>query len=168
VGEDGFAGWLETAERMATVTTSELHDCHDCGVKPGELHTPGCDVQRCPRCGMQQIGCNCIYEVNNIDVDDMETEHPSIYKNGPTKQMYAKWDVEWGTRQQLWTGEWPGIAECREYGFWCLWDEANRRWMGWPKFKNITAETPGAQEDLNRLVGVCRWDIDAQKWMQRR
>jgi hypothetical protein len=33
--------------------------CHDCNVAPGGLHHPGCDVDRCPRCGRQQITCRC-------------------------------------------------------------------------------------------------------------
>lgn len=33
--------------------------CHDCGAKPGHLHHPGCDMERCPKCGSQAIGCDC-------------------------------------------------------------------------------------------------------------
>jgi hypothetical protein len=35
-----------------------LHDCHDCGVAPGQPHVDGCDVARCRVCGWQRIGCD--------------------------------------------------------------------------------------------------------------
>lgn len=33
--------------------------CHDCGAKVGYYHHFGCDMERCPVCGMQLISCNC-------------------------------------------------------------------------------------------------------------
>ncbi len=38
------------------------HRCHDCGVVLEGYHHPGCDMERCPRCGGQLIGCGCLSE----------------------------------------------------------------------------------------------------------
>lgn len=36
--------------------------CHDCKATLGECHHPGCDMERCPRCGGQLISCGCLDE----------------------------------------------------------------------------------------------------------
>lgn len=33
--------------------------CGDCGVIRGELHLAGCDIEVCPRCSGQYLGCGC-------------------------------------------------------------------------------------------------------------
>jgi len=43
---------METKERNISI-------CGDCGVMEGQLHEPGCDMERCPICGYQYIGCYC-------------------------------------------------------------------------------------------------------------
>lgn len=36
--------------------------CHDCSVRRGAKHHPGCDMEICPRCKGQLIGCGCLDE----------------------------------------------------------------------------------------------------------
>jgi len=33
--------------------------CHDCGIEEGQLHKPGCDMERCPKCLGQLISRDC-------------------------------------------------------------------------------------------------------------
>lgn len=44
------------------VRHAETRVCHDCAVLTGQLHVPGCDMERCPRCRGQAIGCDCTDE----------------------------------------------------------------------------------------------------------
>jgi hypothetical protein len=110
------------------------------------------------------MSCPCIYVVNGMDPDTLEVEHPNVYATGPTKAMEEKWDAEWDSRRIRWTGEYPGTAECREYGFWAVFGPGlSPPQVGWVA---VPAGTPGATEDLNRLARECRWDADKQRWVK--
>ena len=42
---------------------AEHGPCHDYAVVKGQYHVPFvCDVERCPVCGEQVLGCGCDYE----------------------------------------------------------------------------------------------------------
>ena len=69
-----------------------LRNCPDCGVKPGEVHQNGCDVERCSVCGWQRLSC----ELDGKCRNDCEGEHDS---------KFARW-----------TGLWPGSVEAEALG----------------------------------------------------
>jgi hypothetical protein len=82
---------------------SDLPNCHDCGVKPGEFHEPGCDIERCPWCGGQMLSCGCY------------TDHQA-----------------WIDEHLIpWTGIWPGEEAAKKLGFWCYWgpDHGESGWV---------------------------------------
>ena len=120
---------------------SDLPNCPDCAVEPGMAHDEGCDVARCLFTGWQRLMCGGNHQ-------DMGVAGPP-YRVGVAK-----------CGQQVWTGRWPGDAECEEFGWWTVLVAG----QGW---KRVPAGTPGALHDLNRLVTDARWDHQAGRWVQR-
>lgn len=55
--------------------------CHDCGVRRGELHLEGCDMEACPRCGSQYLCCECQREYEDEDAEIPPT-------NASPKQLF--------------------------------------------------------------------------------
>ncbi len=86
-GHEMAAGWPARIEAAQSVTAYTINGesyeriaygkeadewpheaCHDCGVLKGQYHVPlVCDVEQCPRCGHQVIGCGCAYEGDEED-----------------------------------------------------------------------------------------------------
>ena len=48
--------------------------CHDCLTPGGGIHHPGCDFERCPRCGGQLISCGCL---DSTEEEDNHGDHAS-------------------------------------------------------------------------------------------
>lgn len=57
-------------EQVGKETIRTDHRCPDCAVDVGEFHLPGCDVEVCPRCKGQAIGCGC----SDNDADDEDND----------------------------------------------------------------------------------------------
>lgn len=41
------------------MATQGLDNCGECGVLPGQLHVPDCDLEQCPKCYEQLSSCGC-------------------------------------------------------------------------------------------------------------
>ncbi len=58
-----------------------------------------------------------------------------------------------------WSGEWPGIAECREFGWYAVLVAGS----GWV---TCGATEPDAHEDLNRLYIEARWNREQGRFVR--
>lgn len=59
----------------------------------------------------------------------------------------------------VWTGLWPGEAECREYGWYVQFDPGR----GWVR---CDADDQGAEPDLNRLLVEASWNPSTRRWVR--
>jgi hypothetical protein len=109
--------------------------CGDCDVEPRQFHREHCDVARCPSTGRQRLSCDC-------DGDD--------YDNCPC---------------DVWTGEWPGSAECREFDFWSRADPKRSTGEYWVR---CDKDHPDAWPDLNRLHADAKWNAHLGRWVLKK
>lgn len=72
--------------------------CHDCGTEEGQLHgyKRGCDMERCPFCGKQLIGCGCCYEklgiTKHYDFREKFSGLPKeVFENGLDEEQEKQW-----------------------------------------------------------------------------
>jgi hypothetical protein len=65
--------------------------CHDCGAKYGEIHDYGCDMEECPVCHGQFMGCTekCIDKLDNDEQNEL------LNKQKEKKLHEVKpWDID--------------------------------------------------------------------------
>jgi len=114
------------------MNTDDETRCPMCDVFPGERHVFGCELEPCTVCGRQVLAC----------------DH---YAFGAKAVPPEKERIPW-------SGEWPGVHECREFGWYaCL--GAN----GW---ESCAPDDPSAREDFNRLYEEAVWDQDVKRWRE--
>jgi len=119
----------------------EKKNCHDCAAKPGEMHMPGCDTERCPVCGGQAM-C-CLMDCPHCDGLIATCNNEAIKEEDRIP----------------WSGIWPGVVECQEYDLWCKMVPGK----GWVE---CTVDDPESREDLNRLCMIARWSRDKKKFVK--
>jgi hypothetical protein len=104
------------------------NECPECGARPGMAHRFGCDVELCPYCGDQLVRCRC-------------------------PEPYPPLDD-----RLVWTGIFPGVAECVEFG----WFGRLVPGQGW-----VTAHPgePDAEPDLYRLHEEARWHREEKRFV---
>jgi len=107
-------------------------NCPDCQVAPGERHSESCDVARCSLHGTQWLACDACYDHDYNILVGNEDARPTV-----------------------WTGEWPGVEECREFDMYVY------------DFPGI----PGKSEDLNKLIfmgmtGELLWSVERERWVR--
>lgn len=132
--------------------------CPDCAVPVGVEHRQGCDVARCLWNGGQrmthELPRSTVAHLVGLEVHDFT---PPSHDCG----------------RDVWTGEWPGIEDCRRLGFWCQWfnlttgqPEESGSITGDPHtFRPCGPADAFAIEDLNRLSPpTAWWDSEVRRW----
>lgn len=69
--------------------------CHDCGAQEGQIHERGCDMERCPFCGGQLIGCECSYKHFGYEIDrdkPLSGLPREVYENGLPDEQADEWE----------------------------------------------------------------------------
>jgi len=61
-------GTVHERIRVNNFMNPEIKRCGDCNAKNGHYHHWGCDMERCPACGLQLISCDC----ENVYVEGTE------------------------------------------------------------------------------------------------
>lgn len=59
---------------------TKVHKCGDCGQKQGQLHLPNCDIERCPKCELQLLSCDCIFPKITVDEKYLIDEDGELHK----------------------------------------------------------------------------------------
>lgn len=102
------------------------------------------DARPCPCCG---VGVGELHQHACTVERDPDTGLQLIRQPPPTRPRLP------------WTGEWPGEAECREFG----WYARPVPGQGWVRCEPRQDASP----DINRLYSEAIWDAEAGRFRRR-
>lgn len=101
-------------------------------------------MSKCPDCGVKP--------------DKMHYPNCGVARCPECGRQMLSCGCEW--RPSFWSGEWPGVMECREFG----WYARLVPGRGWAP---CGADHPEAHPDLNRLYIEAQWDRDQERFVLR-
>ncbi len=55
----GSERWTDSEGRPVDWGSYASRPCHDCEALRGQFHVEACDMEQCPRCQSQRLGCDC-------------------------------------------------------------------------------------------------------------
>lgn len=146
-----------------------MTDCYGCGAESGTEHRDGCDVARCMWTGGQRLQCGLGIVADAVRALRRYAENRLADDLAAYESLN---DEAHDCGRDVWTGEWPGTAECREFG-WYAWFGPDLGRTGWVEIDADEVEHfrllhPEVQvsEDLNRLAVEAVWDASAGHWVK--
>lgn len=131
--------------------------CPDCQVGIGQPHLGACDVARCLWSGLQRLQCfgefgemvQVLAAAGRQDLADQLQHYLSLD------------DLDHRCGDEVWSGVWPGVADCRRLGLWVI--DGCSQGLGWIRAHRGDI---GATESLNDLhSSFIRWDREAGRYV---
>ena len=136
--------------KLRKIDYLKKRDCPSCGVKPGEKHKDGCNIEGCPLCGERGLTCEC----ENIP-DGEHRVYTGLFPG--TEEcleygLWCKWEDEkgWVRCDESDPAARPDVgalADLRHYGY-LKFDRAEKKWI----LKLHYDQDQAVFDRLNRLL----------------
>jgi hypothetical protein len=75
---------------MISMKNNKRDTCPDCGVKIGESHHDGCDIEHCSVCGFQRISCDCEGNKHDPKFSRWTGTYPGTLESAK-EGLFCKW-----------------------------------------------------------------------------
>lgn len=117
--------------------------CPECGVRIGNYHRPGCEIERCAFCGELLLACgHGHYRIDRRSGAMVKNEHPIPLDD---REPYA--------------GYWWCVRETIQANLWSRYVRGT--------WRQCAEDHPKAQPDLARFLKLHRWSRRAKRYVKR-